>query len=265
MGRLMDVEQIHDQGFQLFLNEIAQKVTKKVPEGLEKWQLAAWKKLLAMGLPTKDHEAFRYVRFKELYARSYKYAEKNEELNINLSLESRYRVIFVDGQLDFALSSLPKGCLLLPLSRAFSTFGPLLHGHFEKWIEREKNPFVQLNLASCEGAFLYVPPKLHIESPLQILHIHTNNQSDKTQYFPTRLHLFMGKESSLDLIETSQGDEASLFENSLLDLVLEEGASLKIRMLSSQNSLQTWSHFAMRAHLKRDSNSTPPHSIKVGS
>src|SRR5574342_607855 len=118
-----------------------------------------------------------------------------------------------------ALSKLPPKAVILPQQAALKTYGPFLQGRLSKNIREEGDPFAVLNLAlQQEGVFCYLPPKLRLEKPLQIIYYGTGSSS----YHPARFNLFCSSDSELKTISTIHGDAV---HHIAMDIALEERAS----------------------------------------
>ncbi len=204
----------------------------------------AWDRFVEIGLPTKQNEVYRYVRLKDLYRHPFSAPEPFEASII--PLEST--LVFANGTYMEALSSPPKGVIVLPLSKAFATYGSFLNARKAKWSKEEKDPFAALNGAYyTEGLFIYVPPKCVCLSPIRIIH-YTEKMQKPTHVCP-RIHLFAGKESAVQLTWEQRGPLDHMWVNTYIDCALEEASSVT---LSHVHRLpETAHHFlALRATLK---------------
>lgn len=204
----------------------------------------AWDQFLHLDLPKK--------RFNKLYTHPFKNAEPVHPGDITTYLlpecQNSY-CVFVNGCYLPDLSKPPKEIIALPLTLGLKTYGSFLNARHTKQLKEEKDPFAALNGALYqEGLFLYLPPKVLCEAPLQILHF---IDGDDCVVSP-RLHLFMGRESSLSLAMTRSGAGKNIWINGYADFALEERASLTLTSLSEEE--KTTTHFeAIRATLKRQS------------
>ena len=208
----------------------------------------AWDRFVEIGLPTKQNEVYRYVRLKDLYSRPYSTPAPFEAL---IATEES-TLVFANGAYMEALSSPPKGVIVLPLSKAFTIYGSFLTSRLNKWSKEEKDPFAALNGAYyTEGLFIYAPPKFVCSSPIKI--VHYTEITPKPAHVCPRIHLFAGKESALQLTWEQRGPLDNMWVNTYIDCALEEAASVT---LSHVHHLpETAHHFlALRATLKRHSN-----------
>lgn len=137
--------------------------------------------------------------------------------------ECRSCIAFVDGYFEESLSNAPPSCVLLPLDEAFSTYGLILQSRMN-----ESEPLAILNGASHgRGAFLYVPPGVYVDAPLQIVSILSSDG-----LMAPRLHLFLGKGAKLDIVQTIDGKGVCV---DVIDALLDEDAHLSIADQTQKN------------------------------
>jgi len=206
----------------------------------------AWERFLEMGLPSKDHEAFRYVHLKELFSHSFCLPK-----SFQATSKHENALVFHNGSFRPDLSHLPTALIALPLSEAHKTYGNFLNARSHKLLKEEKDPFALVNGAYCtEGLFLYLPPKRIIEGTLHI--IHTVDSFAEPTLFCPRVHFFAGKGASAHLTYRQKIPFAMSWSNFFIDFALEEGAHISFTNLSEQH---TGAHdfLALRATLKERS------------
>lgn len=182
----------------------------------------AWDHFLELGLPDKSSDAFKYVPLKRLYDIKLslsRAALTQEMLGPHIAPEAQESyIVFANGRYLPELSKLPPKIVILPLQEALKTYGPFLQGRLSKSIKEENDPFAVLNLAlQQEGVFCYLPPKLKLEKPLQVIFY----GSGASSYHPARLNLFCSTDSELKTISTVIGEGV---HHVSMDVVLEERA-----------------------------------------
>ncbi len=220
---------------------------KKEASPLSKVQGIAWDRFLELGLPEKDNEAFRYIRLQHLLDQNFSEAPFGDAEKIELEAA----LLFHNGRYRDDLSkknALPKEMIVLPLTKAWRTFGNFLQGRFLEGLKQEHDPYAVLNAALCEeGAFIYLPPHTNVQIPLWILH---DTNASGALVLP-RLHICLGKGAKLQLFvrDVNQG---SHFQNGVIDVILEEDASLEMTTLVSQEK-EALQMSALRATLKKNS------------
>ncbi len=220
-----------------------------------------WSHFEKLGLPGKKQEAFRYLPLRELYQQPLALAQDAaiDKASFAQAIfpESQHsHLVFVNGYLRLDLSditAIPKQVQILSLNDAMRTHGSFLQNRFSKSISAEQDPLVALNLSMHgNGAFVYIPPKLSIEAPIQCLYVfHSQDQNTLTLTSP-RLHLFLGAHSEVKWISTSHRSGPAQCFNALFDAAIEEGAQLNLctRIAASDKD---WHFESLRASLKANS------------
>lgn len=217
-----------------------------------------WQRLSEIQLPNRSHEAFRYVTLREFYLESFAFADaaevSKESFQEAILPECRHsHIVFVDGVFSSELSdlsALPEQVICLPLNLAMKTHGSFLQNHLARSLKEENDPFALVNLAlHTQGVFLYVPPKLEIESPLQILSVQTGGTPKA--HFP-RVHLVVGSHSRLRAFATAHtvGPDAPHLCVPALEIFLDEAASLDY--VECFDAQPAWHLESLRAALKRN-------------
>lgn len=216
-----------------------------------------WRQFEALGLPSKQHEAYRYLPLSRLYQHNFTLAQRDpavtkQEIAQAVNPIARHsHIVCVNGffRPDLSdVSALERQVQLMALSDAMGSHRSFLNNRLSKAIVEEKDPFAALNAAAHgEGTFLYVPPKIVLENPVQCIYVHTH-EGEEILSSP-RLHLFLGKDSDVKWITTSFGAGNV---NGILDVALEEGAHLCLfnQIVASQDR---WHFESVRATLKKGS------------
>jgi len=218
----------------------------------DKFRSELWKTFLALGLPTRKSEVFQYLKLRHLYALPPVSAESAsiDPTPYILPECQGSCFVFVNGRYMPSLSRLsafPKKGVALPMSDAFKVYGTLLNNRFSSIVQEEKDPFAALNGALYEeGLFLYFPPKLVMENPLQILHLN----SDEGWSFP-RIQCMAGILTSASIVSTIVG-QTPFISSPVVDFTLDEGARIDYFQDALEISSLGWVFDATRATLKRD-------------
>lgn len=235
--------------------------TEKSPF-LQKIRSKAWDHFLELGLPDKRTEVFRYIRLKNLYSQTFLLPPQKVSIAQDQVLPHIYPecknslLVFVNGQFNLELSNLealPKRLVITSLVNATRTYGALLNNQWAKTMKEETDPFAILNAAlHSEGAFVYLPPKSVIETPIQILHL--IDAEEKSFLLMPRLHVFLGAQSEAHIYSTqARISGKNTFTNQLIDFSIEDDAHIKYIHFSCGLFADAWHFDAMRAHLKRNS------------
>jgi len=220
----------------------------------------AWNQFLERGLPDKKQDAFRYFPLTALYKESF--VSALPKLTPTASLESltysdsrASTLVFVNGEFSSELSNLsglPPSVIVLPLSKAYSTYSAFLQNRWNQSL-KEEDAFALANLALHRpGAFIFIPPGVKLENPLHVLYLMQGEEAKKIQAF-SRLHAFIGARAEVDfLFSTNYLSQETFCAHHLIDFALDEGAICRSMHLSTH--LQEGWHFeAIRATLKRNS------------
>lgn len=236
---------------QLFLQELEKLYAKKLPHWpLRSISAGAWKSFSQMGLPTKKWEAFQYLPLLQMY----RFLPKRQESTADaaaVKMPQGISLLVKDGSFCPELSqtsALPKEVVVLPLSKAMGIYGTILANRMQKLQQEEKNPFALVNQAiEQEGIFIYVPPHIEVKDPVSIYYTAESGQA----VFP-KVQIFMGKGASMRISVSCHSKEDS-WTNALMDISLDEGASLTRCFSALPNASSPWIFESVRAALKRDS------------
>lgn len=242
---------------------VSQEETKvafqKSFEGWEPISSSFWRRFNELGLPDSKHPNYQSLRLKKSYETLWSRAPV-EEIDpapyIYPECRERY-LVFVNGYFCPHLSQLKNlgRLLVLPMEEARQgPFSSFLETRKHEILESEKDPFVHLSHSfSDAGAFIYLPPKLEMSEPVQILNLVTvKGQNQLT--FP-HLSVFMSAQSSLKIYQRHVVLAEGLmwtFDN--IDLTLEKAAQLKwVQEIDIETDPLHYQHFSFqRSSLKKD-------------
>lgn len=240
--------------------ELFKPAEVKEPDAFKKHRARAWDRFLEMGLPQRGDDAYQYMHLKPLFAQKFvpasqKKAYTRDEIIEKVAPECIHSYfVFIDGLFFEALSdttAVAPSVVRMPLSQAMRSYGTLVNNSWTKAVKEEVDPFAFLNMAcSVDGLFLYVPPKVEVEVPLQIIHILTN----ESVWAMPRVHIFQSAHSKLTLTITTVSEELSDqkgFCNTYTEAHLEEGAMMTLVQQGAVK--QGWQLDALRMTLKRAS------------
>ncbi len=254
---------------------------------MQKSKTKAWDHFLSHGLPSRKTEQYQYIRLHNLFAQTYTVApasqiSKEQIAPFVIPECSDACIVFVNGHLQSHLSSLtgiPKQVVLLPFSEATKSYGAFLNNHWSKALKDEKDSFATLNAAlHLNGAFLYIPPKVVVESPIQILYL---TDSTNLQIAPQRvashprMQIFAGTRSQSSFVTTQAYlSPSGCLLNQSTDIAIEEDATVQYTQIACNASANMWVFDALRATLKRngkltttcvtDGAATSRHDYRIG-
>lgn len=230
-------------------------------DNLQKVRTKAWDHFLELGLPTRRDEVYRHVRLRSFFAHRYEMAKpiaiESQAIDPYVLPEcAQSCLVFVNGHYSPSLSRLegmPKKVVVTSLSDAMKTFGGFLSSQWSKELREEVDPFASLNLAlHSNGAFLYVPPKTLVETPVQILHVVQAGTSSILSM--PRVQVFVGAQSQLSLASTQAVLSGEGYATNLVvDMAIEEDAHVKMTQVACGEGMDIWHFDALRATLKRNS------------
>lgn len=235
-------------------------------DAMSAWRKKYWDRFRDLGSLELKQEAFQYIPLQNLILP--KAAKKVPDIKIKPS-QYPLSIVFIDGFFSPEYSRLPEDVVCLPLDDAMRSYGVFLQNRMVRTIKEELDPFAALNGAfQGQGAFLYLPPKTEISSPVHIEHIFTGSDM-----VTPRLMLYLGKQSRLQVIQHWHTEvEEMHFANAHLDAVLDEGADLCFKNIQ-KSAPKTHLFHSLRASVKRDANFTfrlysegagvSRHSVKV--
>ncbi len=244
------------------LNDILESLHSQMMklDALTSLRTKSWETFQKLGLPKRKDELFKYMNLTRFYANTYAVADSKtvdeKEIAPYVLPECADSVIvFVNGAFQpelSKLSGLPNKMVVSKLADAMRTYGPLLTNQWTRSTNDEEDPFVAINGAChSDGAFIYLPPKVNCEVPLQLLYV--VDVQVPTLISP-RLHLLAGAQSSIKVIGThavlcGQG----YFVNQVTEISLEDSANVNLSQVNSPTADDVYYFDAVRAFLKRDS------------
>lgn len=233
---------------------LEQHFVEKAPSN---WRKEAILRFNQVGLPNRQDEAFGYLPFSQLYKENFGLAAhaeltKEEVAKYRLPECAGQFLVFANGKFRPDLSeqeAIPSQIVILPFKEAMGPYGQFLQARLMRSLKEEKDPFALLNAATFEqGLFIYVPPKIRLEKPIQCIHLTTG---EEPALLTARLQLFIGSESELDLITQTFGEGGHLIAD-VVDVALEERAQLRQWQLLLPSS-ESWIFSSGRATLKQES------------
>lgn len=201
---------------------------------LSKLQKDAFKVFDTIGFPQRDNEDWKYTSVDPFFKQDF-VASKSVTHPDKHALE----VIATSRQADAPLGikiplingfatglsniSLPKGVIVTTIDEAFDKYPKQLKAYLDK-ILTLNNGMQALNTAMLNaGLFIYVERNTHVEDPLLLSHINTE---DKQATYMR--HLIVVEEgSSIDIIEDYQGNNANVyFTNAITELQLDKKSTV---------------------------------------
>ena len=223
-----------------------------------------------LGFPTTRDEDWRFTSVAPIAERAFDPAPDlagrltaNDLSRFAFAGAAAAQIVFVDGRYAPALSTpglLPKGLRLGSLRSALETDPGLLEPYLTRLAAFERHAFVALNTALFEdGAFLFVPAKLVVETPVHVLHVAT---APGAVSHPRAL-FFANEDSQVRIVESFVGLGAeSYFSNAVTEVVVGQHAVVDHYRVQRE-SLQASHIGSLHVRMERSANFSS-HSIALG-
>lgn len=228
-------------------------------DSLSSLRKKAWEQFLQMGFPSDQVESYRYIKKKELFTKELSSAHGGGVAREAIAGEilpecSQSVIVLVNGIYSpelSDLSALPEKVEVRTTVEAMRSYGSFMKHRWAKTLKEEADPFVVANTAlSREGAFIYVPPKVQVERPIQILHVIDGGEASLLMH--PRVQGFLGAQSELTCFSTAVTLSGEGYVvNQVHDWTLDESAHLKYSSACFEESEKGWRLDAFRAQLKR--------------
>lgn len=254
------------------LNAFAGHDSGKWPAWLKTNRATAQARAAQLGFPHTRLEEWRFTNPASIFQLPLHPAERasatisREEIErLSFGLDT-YRLVFVDGHFSLGLSSLPeKGNDLRAgnLQGELAANSSLLEKHLAKHAEIDANFFAAFNTAFFQdGAFVSIPAGKTADKPVHLLFIGQSAQPGAT-ILPRNL-IFAGRAASVKIIESHVSlSDASRVENTVTELVLEEGAQIEHCQL--QLASERAFYVATIQGVQARNSQWTSHSIAIGS
>lgn len=228
---------------------------------LHKMRTKAWDHFLELGLPSRQTEVYRYIKLRQLFSHDYaiddgKRVVDQKSIRPYIYHECAQSVlVFVNGCYKPELSNIqniPPKVSIITLEEAVRTYGTFLNNFWTKSIKEESDPFASINLAlHRDGAFIYVPPKTVMKSPLQILNIIV--APGQPLVLMPRITFFVGSQSEINVVSSQKVMEGENYlMNQVFEWAVEEDANVHFTKALSDEKVNAWHFDAIRANLKRN-------------
>ena len=140
------------------------------------------------------------------------------------------RLVFVNGAFApglSALSGLPRGARVGGLNAALASDPELARRHLARHADYEASPFAALNTAFlADGAFLYVPAGLALESPIELVFVSTAAEQPTVSH--PRALIVVESGARATVVESYVAPQGGVYwTNAVTEIVLADGAQLE--------------------------------------
>jgi Fe-S cluster assembly protein SufD len=191
---------------------------------------AAWNQFLAMPMPTRQNETWRFSNISTLNIDGFRIAEGAAKVPALPEFSRAAEMVFANGTLQSAPTLSPdlvgKGVIFCALEEALIKHGELVRRFFQKYPTRlGSEKFTALNTAlTTSGAFLYLPKGVEIAEPFAVQHYFTG---DNTALFPhTLIALEENAKATFAEFFLSSADAGRQLVSGVNDLHAAAGAEL---------------------------------------
>lgn len=230
-------------------------------DSLQKIRSKAWDHFQEIGFPSKEMEVYKYIPLHKIRVQTFA-CPTNPHVSKETVQEYVYPecqesfIVFINGYYSEELScctAIADKIVISELSQSTRTYGAFLNNHWAKRLKEELDPFAIINAAIHKnGVFIYIPPNLAIEIPLQIIHI--VDQLEEQSLIAPRIQIFIGKSSEIKVYSSwNVLDEKNYFANQVIDFSLEDNAKACLTQTVLGHGSKNYFFDAVRASLKRNS------------
>jgi Fe-S cluster assembly protein SufD len=208
----------------------------------------AFDDFVRLGIPTTKNEAYKYTHIEEYLKGNYEIEFSDDPFKINLKeifkcdipeLDTNV-VLMLNGSYyyDNKLLSLPDGIIVCGLNEASVKYPEIFRQHYGKYADTATDGLIALNtMFAYDGVFIYVPDKMVLEKPLQIINI---SYSFRNLRITRRNLIVVGKGSSCNVVICDHTLCAhSYTTNSLTEIFAGQGSHVDITRVQNENSLSS--------------------------
>jgi Fe-S cluster assembly protein SufD len=231
------------------------------PEWLLFARLIAWETFQALGWPTYQEETWRRTRLTHFQLQDYQLPVADlpllparDALPPHLAQElarvdSAGSMILQDGSLmyrELDADLIRQGVRFIDLRTAIKSDTALVQMHLHALVRAQESKFTAMHAALWQnGLFLYVPPHVTLEKPLQVLVVQSPGLANCHHTL-----LIADENSEATLIETFIGSQQGL-SNSIAEVYTTQAA--RLHYLRLQNLDETaWNFATQRATIGQD-------------
>ena len=228
---------------------------------LDELRLKGAEEVRAKGFPTKKEEDWKFISLRDLYRDDYTLARN---LDVETPDVSEYftpesegaRLVFINGIYSAdqsATDALPDEVVIGNLAELASEKEDLVKSHLNQYGDFEDDVFTSFNSAFVQdGAFIYVPKGLKVETPVQILNVQTD--ASETYFTTSRCVIAAEEASELTIVEDHIGlGDNKYFNLPVVEVNLEREAYVKHTKV--QRDSKEAIHIArVGAHVKQHAN-----------
>ncbi|MBI3418182.1 MAG: Fe-S cluster assembly protein SufD [Verrucomicrobia bacterium] len=253
--------------------ERQKRTDTKSPSWLAPLRRAAFTSFSEFGFPTLQDEDWRFTNVAPILKLPFRPVSTHSRDGLTLETLNQFpftglrgsRLIFVNGHFSPELSVIqpqPKGVVIASLAAELMNGHGALEQHLARHARTAGNAFTALNTAFFhDGAFIYVPAGMTVESPVHLLFVSTATETGATAH-PRNL-IVAERGSALTLLESYvRVTDAATFTNTVTEFVLGENAHVEHCKFQDE-STDAYHIAALHMQLGRSANFIS-HSIATG-
>jgi Fe-S cluster assembly protein SufD len=160
-------------------NDLEAELARHSPPFVRRLREAAIARFGEVGFPNSRNEDWKFTNLAPMLRTTFLLPSADSEEStesyrrlLHQGDEQGVALAFINGNQPFHLTKsrpLPEGILVMSLSAALQRHPDLVERHLGRHADFKTQPFVALNTAFWrDGAFVYVPPGVVVEEPIQI-------------------------------------------------------------------------------------------------
>ena len=230
-------------------------------------------RFVELGFPTTHDEEWKYtdvaplarVPFQPVFRHRLDKLTMKDLERFPLGNPSWNRLVCVNGFYSKDLSSitsLPPGVRLGSLATALKSDSGITEPHLTRYARYDDDAFTALSTAFLQdGAFLYIPDGIVIETPIHLLFVSTGQETEFISQ--PRILIVVGKSSQATIVETHVSlTKNKYLSNAVAEIILGENAVMEYDKVQEESD-SSFHIGTTQVHLSRNSNFTS-NSISFG-
>jgi Fe-S cluster assembly protein SufD len=209
-----------------------------------------------LGFPNTKQEAWRFTSIAPIAEGAFGLPQPParvptlDDIRPFLLLEAGYRLVFVDGFFQGALST-PFFDDVQSLAHVVAHRPDLVRQHLGKYAGTQDRPFSALNTAFVdEGAFVHVPAQASLEFPIQLLFLASGREG--VVIHPRNL-VVVDREARVSIVETyATLGESAYWTNAVTEIAVGDGARVDYHRVQRESD-RAYHVATTQSHQGRDS------------
>lgn len=258
----MDKKQEISLKFETLYNENIERVGQFTSDYINGFRAKALKEFIELSIPDRKVENYKYTNLEPWFRANYKSLFIPEKTDFEVARNFRcevdtldvHELILVNGFFptgNGSMRQLDSGVWLGSLSGASEQFKDIVEAHYAKYAFNGKDGLIPLNTAlASDGIFVYVPPGVRLDKPVQIVNLVTGNVDTLVQH----RNLFVIEDNSdIELIVCDHALSPQKFlTNAVTEVYVGKNARFDIlRIQNEHNNAAKLTHTFI--HQERDS------------